>query len=161
MLFERFRDLGGSTSRINAMTFSPFERLLASGDDKGGVKVWDVTTGRTRFSLQFDGSVSAITWDTVKRSRIFVGLGNGSVVVVDNFSVRSLLVSCCTCSPPQPHQLPGRTVKTGATGAPVCTMSVSPKSLLAISIGPEVHVAHEIRPGKSCIVRKVDCRLRA
>ena len=156
MLFERFRDLGGSTSRINAMAFSPFKRLLASGDDKGGVKVWDVTTGQTKSSLQFDASVSAITWDTLRSSRLFVGLANGSVLVVDNRMVCFLFGRVLRLSL---SQLPGRSVKTGAIGASVGTMSVSPKGLLAVGIGPEVHVAHEIRHGMSRIIGIINCRV--
>jgi WD40 repeat protein/serine/threonine protein kinase len=56
---EPLRTIVGHTSAVNAVTFSPDGRRLASGGDDGTVRIWEAATGQELLSLK--GHTSPVT----------------------------------------------------------------------------------------------------
>ncbi|KAG2006831.1 hypothetical protein CC2G_014574 [Coprinopsis cinerea AmutBmut pab1-1] len=112
-----------SSSIVDALAFSPRLDWLASGDQKGFVKIYETVTGMERHVFEFDDPVTSLTWHP-KENTIFVGLGSGVVAFIHDF--KNL----------------GRQVASGVKGAEVYTISFSSSGRkLGMGIGQEVHIA--------------------
>jgi len=76
--------LRGHTSHVCALSFSPDGRVLASGDIKGTLREWDVTTGeQTRISTEYAGNLSVIPNYTSSGKLRAAGIYKSTVAVWD------------------------------------------------------------------------------
>ncbi|KAF6740881.1 WD40-repeat-containing domain protein [Ephemerocybe angulata] len=130
MSFQHSHDLSGiHKKRIRWLEFSPKTPSLASGDEGGIVVVWDIHTGLARATLDLKEPITVFAWDRKKKDRLFVGLSTGAVCVIEELKIQ------------------GTFVKTGVTGASVHAIASSPSGRIAMAIGSEVHIAHELEHG--------------
>lgn len=72
---------------LNCLSFSPFGEFLASGRQDGKIGIWDIKGGRYIHCIDARSPILCISWDPVRRSRIFCGLQNGTVAFFDKFEV--------------------------------------------------------------------------
>lgn len=70
------------TDSINALAFSPDGRLLASGGDDGLLYVFVPSDGRVVHKLRGDVPVTALEWDPREHAQLYVGFGDGRVVIM-------------------------------------------------------------------------------
>jgi WD40 repeat protein len=64
-----------SRERIATPAFSPNGRMIATGDEDGRIRVWEVATGRERFALDAGEEVSSVAFS---RSGYFLAAGTAS-----------------------------------------------------------------------------------
>ena len=57
---ERMRTLSGHQATISRLVFSSDDRTLASADEGGTIKLWDLTTGQAKDSFSTGGKVTAL-----------------------------------------------------------------------------------------------------
>ncbi len=67
---------------MNALAFSPDGIYLASGGDDGVLLVIDPATGRIVHKLRIGVPVTSLSWHARAYYELFVGVGDGRVMVV-------------------------------------------------------------------------------
>ncbi len=81
---ECIAHLRGHTAKVYALSFSPNGRLLASGDMKGALREWDVTTGQpVRVSSEYAGKLIVIPNYTPSGRLRAAGVYKSTVTVWD------------------------------------------------------------------------------
>lgn len=76
-------DFPGHEDSVNALAFSPDGVYLASGGDDGILFVLDPTNGQVIHKLRLGTPVTAIRWHAQRTYELFVGAGDGKVMVVE------------------------------------------------------------------------------
>lgn len=75
---EKWQQLEGHEARVRCVAFSRDSKLLASGDEKGTVIVWDVATGKQMFTIK--GKPPVVYWDMATGKQFFAEGGGPSNV---------------------------------------------------------------------------------
>lgn len=79
----------GHVEAINALAFSNCGRYLASGGDDSKLLIWDAFRGNLLQRIILKKPILCITWHPNEDSTLFFGCQDGTVVVIEGFSVRS------------------------------------------------------------------------
>lgn len=147
--YMRIKTLRGQhTSNVNCLAFSPHAEYLASGSDDGHLIIWNVKSGAVACNIDAQNPVLSVVWDPRRRSTVFFGCEGGVAGKLGDFEVSSY----CRLYPSSPYtwvQDPSSAapVLTGTKG-PVYCLDLEPASgLLAVGVGPEVHIAKAIQQG--------------
>jgi WD40 repeat protein len=78
------KSLEGHTKRVLSVAYSPDGRFLASGDDAGEVRVWNMPDGTPRYSLPVRGLVVfALTFSPNGKSLLTAPQGKGDINIWD------------------------------------------------------------------------------
>jgi WD40 repeat protein len=68
---------------VDRMALSADGRLALTGAEDGGVKVWDVSSGRALRSFRFPFHIAAVAFTSDPRSVLAAGAGTGEVLLLD------------------------------------------------------------------------------
>jgi len=138
------------TDSVNALSFSPCGRYLASGSSDRSICIWKVSTGRFIFRVVFDSQVNVLLWHPVEKDTLICGCEDGAVFYLSDFSpVRpnTSIISSWSYSDAHPVSktgFAGKEVRLGIKDTPVFCMDLEPNvKLLAIGVGNEVHITQD------------------
>ncbi|KAI5981161.1 WD40-repeat-containing domain protein [Pisolithus albus] len=88
------------TDSVNALSFSPCGRYLASGSSDRSICIWKVSSGRFIFRVVFDSQVNALLWHPVQKDTLICGCEDGAVFYLSDFSpVRDTPIFCLDLEP--------------------------------------------------------------
>lgn len=80
----------GCQSRINCIAFSPNGQLFATGNDQGGIRIWEPREGSLLYSIDAESPILCFKWNPNHGSGLFYGCQDGTVAYLTNFTqVRS------------------------------------------------------------------------
>ncbi|VDB89667.1 unnamed protein product [Peniophora sp. CBMAI 1063] len=113
-------------SDIITLSFSPTGSYLATGDESGHVVVWDVPSGKKETKFYPDlGAATALLWAPFSLRTLMIGGERGSGSVVSDVLTENLTAF----------------IKTGTYNV-INSMDVDVETrMLALAVGPEVHLA--------------------
>ncbi|KAI6013586.1 WD40-repeat-containing domain protein [Pisolithus microcarpus] len=108
--------LNEHTDSVNALSFSPCGRYLASGSSDRSICIWKVSSGRFIFRIVFDSQINALLWHSIEKDTLICGCEDGAVFYLSDFS----------------------------PDTPVFCLDLEPNMrLLAIGVGNEVHITKD------------------
>lgn len=144
----------GHTNAIASIKFSPTCEFLATGDEDGVISIWNPQNSLLLNTIRVKSPVLVLEWDPTRRQRLFYGCESGVVAYMDGFvgvrSTCSLYFFECSWLVSVPNwQTRAHPVQTGVDNSQVYAISVnSVATQIAISLGPEIHIANYLANGK-------------
>ncbi|MEO8513214.1 MAG: WD40 repeat domain-containing protein [Ignavibacteria bacterium] len=74
--------LSGNKGNINSVAFSPDSKTIASGDEKGNLIFWDVSTGSKTYSLETGSNITSINYSPESLGLLIYTSFNGEVTIM-------------------------------------------------------------------------------
>src|SRR6187399_395544 len=74
--------LSGNKGNVNSVAFSPDSKTLVSGDEKGNLVFWDVSSGAKTYSLETGINVTSVNYSPENMGLLVFTSYNGEVTIM-------------------------------------------------------------------------------